>query len=144
MHVENNVLYICRFGSCKEYVLFKPLQPLTSLRNTALSLYMSGRFYTDSKKQSCIRRLIMSVNVRGAMNCATTNGFYLNEKLFFRNGIISIISTHQSGHYMCENRLYGCRFPLFFWGSGTFSNLSFKWQDDFLLIIHLKNRVIPN
>ena len=27
------------------------------------------------------------LNVRGTMNCATTNGFFLNEKLFYRNGI---------------------------------------------------------
>ena len=26
-------------------------------------------------------------NVRGAMNCATTNAFFVNEKLLFRNGI---------------------------------------------------------
>ena len=30
-------------------------------------------------------------NVRGAMNCATTNGLFLKEKLFFRNGIISFL-----------------------------------------------------
>ncbi|RKU20972.1 hypothetical protein C6500_07480 [Candidatus Poribacteria bacterium] len=28
-------------------------------------------------------------HVRGAMNCATTNGFFANEKRLFRNGIIS-------------------------------------------------------
>ncbi len=26
-------------------------------------------------------------NVRGAINCATTNAFFVNEKLLFRNGI---------------------------------------------------------
>ena len=40
------------------------------------------------KKQSRIRRLIMFVNVRGAMNCATTNATSCNEELSFRNGII--------------------------------------------------------
>ena len=32
-------------------------------------------------------------NVRGAMNCATTNPFFVNEKSSFRNGFHQIITS---------------------------------------------------
>ncbi len=32
-------------------------------------------------------------DVRGAMNCATTNAFFVNEKLLFRNGITKPLNT---------------------------------------------------
>ncbi len=39
------------------------------------------------------------LNVRGAMNCATTNAFFVNEMLSFRNGISCNFSSnhHSSG-----------------------------------------------
>ena len=39
------------------------------------------------------------LNVRGAMNCATTNAFFVNEMLSFRNGIICHTSSIFDGSF---------------------------------------------